>query len=451
MRPQDRAVNGLASGVPARRPRIPPVATGAPTSGAPATAREPAPAALGTGGRVVLAVLLAAGFAVALPSALGLVFFAPYAVVGALLAIRRPGNSIGWLLVAIGCALALLNITPIDATAEQFASGTAPWSEAVIAVLSGGATVKAVFLLLFALAVVFPSGRLPGGRWVRILRVVLAFAVGLIVLSAFAPTISVTLSGSAQATSVANPIAIAPTAPIWRLLDLSALTLPVVILMVCGTVSLVVRYRRADGIERQQLRWVVAAIAFLVAAIPGGLVVSLLVPSLGDSGSGLAWIGAMVGFPLIPVAAGIAILRYRLYEIDRIISRTIGWAAVTAVLGAVFVTLVLVAQAGLAPVTGSNTLAVAAATLVVAALFQPLRRRVQALVDRRFYRSRYDAELIVMAFASRLRDEVDLTTTRLEILAAVDATVRPTSMGLWLRGRDATGRAMRDAAGQSRQ
>jgi hypothetical protein len=433
-------VNDLGAGVAAHRPLATPITPRVPTSGAPATARAPAPASLGRGGRIVLTLLLASGFVVALPSGQGLLFFLPYALIGTLLAIRRPGNSIGWLLVAIGWALALLDIPPIDATADQFASGTVPWLQAVIAVLSGGATVKAVFLLLFALAVVFPSGRLPGGRWRRTLRVVLAIGVGLVVVSAVAPTITVSLLGSAQSYTVANPIAIAPTAPIWRLLDLSALTLPVVILMVCGTVSLGVRYRRAEGIERQQLRWVVAAIALLVAAIPAGFVLSLLVPSTGNAGSGLAWTGAIVGIPLVPSAIAVAVLRYRLYEIDRLVSRTISWAALTLILGGLFVAVILVAQALITPFTGSNEPAVAASTLVVAALFQPLRRRIQRLVDRRFNRSRHDAERTVAAFASRLRDEVDIELLRTEILATLAQTFEPTSVSLWLRESRSVGR-----------
>jgi hypothetical protein len=386
MRRQDRAVIDLASGVPAPQPRILPVTTRAPTAGAPATGREPAPASLGVGGRVVLALLLAGGFAVALTSALGLLFV-PYALIGALLAIRRPGNSIGWLLVAIGWALALLNVPTIDATAQQ-------------------ATGKAVFLLLFALAVVFPSGRLPGGRWRRIVRAVLAIGVGLVVVSAIAPTITVR----------------------------SVLTFPVVILMVGGTVSLVVRYRRAEGIERQQLRWVVAAIAFLIAAFPAGFVLSLLVPATANAGSGLAWTGAIVGFPLVPTAIGIAVLRYRLYAIDRIISRTISWAVLTVLLGGAFAGLVLALQALLAPLTGSNEVAVAGSTLLVAALFGPLRRRVQRVVDRRFNRSRYDTERMLAAFAGRLRDKVDLEAVRAEVLATVDTTLEPSASSLWLRG-----------------
>jgi hypothetical protein len=140
-----------------------------------------------------------------------------------------------------------------------------------------------------------------------------------------------------------------------------------------------------------------------------------------------------VSFAFLPVAIGIAILRYRLYEIDRLISRTISYGVLTAIVGGLFVGFILVFQAVLAPVTGSNELAVAGSTLLAAALFQPIRRRVQRLVDRRFNRSRYDAERTVAAFAARLADEVDLEQLRAEILATVIATVEPSSVSLWLR------------------
>jgi hypothetical protein len=149
--------------------------------------------------------------------------------------------------------------------------------------------------------------------------------------------------------------------------------------------------------------------------------------------NGIAWVVAIGGLALLPVAIGIAILRYRLYEIVRLISRTISYGVLTAIVAGLFVGFILVFQAVLAPVTGSNELAVAGSTLLAAALFQPIRRRVQRLVDRRFNRTRYDAEQTVAAFAERLRDEVDLEQLRAEILATVAATVEPSSVSLWLR------------------
>jgi hypothetical protein len=201
-------------------------------------------------------------------------------------------------------------------------------------------------------------------------------------------------------------------------------------LLVCGVVAMIVRFRRARGIEREQLKWLVASLALTGVLVVAAVAVVVAVPRVGAGIWGLA----VIGYATIPPAVGVAVLRYRLYEIDRIVSRTIGWAAVSAVLVAVFAAMILAAQAALAPVTTSNTLAVAASTLVVAALFQPLRRWIQARVDRRFNRARYDADITVAAFAGRLRDEVDLTQLATEVVATADRSVQPASIALWLRG-----------------
>ena len=198
--------------------------------------------------------------------------------------------------------------------------------------------------------------------------------------------------------------------------------------------SLVVRYRRAVGVERQQLKWFAAVIAIAGPALAIAILTSGTTSGTIADVSGATWGIAVISLALLPVAIGIAILRYRLYEIDRLISRTIGYATVTGVLVVVFAAAILLFQAVLAPLTQGNTVSVAASTLVVAALFQPLRRRVQSRVDRRFNRARYDAERIVAAFAGRLRDEVDLGQLRTEITAAVDHTVQPIAVSLWLRG-----------------
>ena len=160
---------------------------------------------------------------------------------------------------------------------------------------------------------------------------------------------------------------------------------------------------------------------------------AIVLPStaLGD----IAWSVGFIGLIALPIAIGIAILRYRLYDIDRLISRTIGWAMVTGLLVALFAGLVVVLQAPLAPLTKENTIAVAASTLVAFALFQPLRRRVQRAVDRRFDRARYDGQRTVDAFAERLRNEVDLGTLRGALVATAEGAVRPTGAGLWLRPR----------------
>jgi hypothetical protein len=194
--------------------------------------------------------------------------------------------------------------------------------------------------------------------------------------------------------------------------------------------SMVVRLRRAQGVERAQLRWLVWSMAFIVV----GFIIGLVGDSVFANGlNGVVWLPAIIAFSLPPVAVGVAVLRYRLYEIDRLVSRSIGWGALTVILGGVFVGLVLGLQAILAPITGSNALAVAASTLLVFSLFQPVRRRVQAVVDRRFNRSRYDAQVAVESFSARLRDEVDLEILQGSLLALVEATLEPTTASLWLR------------------
>jgi len=188
------------------------------------------------------------------------------------------------------------------------------------------------------------------------------------------------------------------------------------------------RFRASRGVVRQQLKWFLAAVFVLVAST-----------AVAMTGSDEANIGFLIGIGLVPIAIGIAILRYRLYDIDRLISRTIGWALVTGILAAVFVSVVLVLQALLAGFTQGETLAVAASTLAAFALFQPVRRRIQVAVDRRFDRARYDGQRTVDAFAERLRDEVELASIEREALGTVDETVRPVHAGLWLRSRQEAG------------
>jgi len=182
------------------------------------------------------------------------------------------------------------------------------------------------------------------------------------------------------------------------------------------------RYRRADAIVRAQIRWVAAAGAVPTILIPFILVADWL------------WSLWFLSSMLLPIAIGVALLRYRLFDIDRIIGRTIAYAIVTAILAAVFVTVNLVLVSQLADATRSNTLVVAASTLLVAALFQPIRRRVQAPVDRQFNRARVDAEATAAAFADRMRDEVEIDAVAGDLERTIDLTVKPSSQGLWLRG-----------------
>jgi hypothetical protein len=250
----------------------------------------------------------------------------------------------------------------------------------------------------------------------------------LAILGVFAPTISVSVPGISSGVNAPNPLALVPGWPLWPVvLAGPPLTL---VLTAAGVMSMVVRLRRAQGVERAQLRWLVWSMAFIVV----GFIIGLVGDSVFANGlNGVVWLPAIIAFSLPPLAIGVAVLRYRLYEIDRLVSRTLAYGVVTVALLAIFGGTILALQALLSPLTGGNTLAVAGSTLLVAALFQPLRRRVQEVVERRFNRARYDAQVAVDAFSARLRDEVDLEILRGSLLALVDATLEPNTAALWLR------------------
>jgi hypothetical protein len=379
------------------------------------------------GGLVLL--LVVGAVLVGLPGVFGVLWAVPYGGVGALLVIRRPRTSIGWLLIAFAWAFALVTVS-IDATPAQFTSGTLPPSTAALTVVTS-ATGSVLFLLMAVLAIVFPSGRLPDGRWGVVARVGIAISVVFVILGTFMPRINVNLWASSSGVVLPNPAAVMPDLPIWSVVTPDTSILPIAVLMVASVVSLFIRFRRAAGVERQQLRWITAALAFVVVAVVGGYVIGLLVPAAAETG--VIWLGAVVAFPCVAIAIGIAVLRYRLYEIDRIVSRTIGWAVTTGVIAAVLAGLIVGLQTLLQPLTGESTVAVAASTLVAFALFQPVHRRVQRAVDRRFNRSRESARRAVESFSGHLRDEIDLDAVRGRLLATAGEAVQPRGVGLWLR------------------
>jgi hypothetical protein len=350
----------------------------------------------------------------------------PYAVMGAILVIRRPRTLIGWLLIGVALCFALISV-PTGGTPQEFADGSIALPVALFAVIHSGLPTTAFFFLA-VLVMVFPSGSLPGGRWGRLGRAGLGLALIFTVAAYVVPEV---MAGYPDSAWVRNPASVLPNLVIWRAINATTVILPGTIVMIAGVISLVFRVRRARGTERQQLRWIAASFAVLVSAVISGFALSALVPG---SGNGPAWIPAMVAFPTIPIAIGIAVLRYRLYEIDRIISRTIGYAVVTAVLAAVFLATNLGLQSWVATLTGGGgTVAVAASTLLVAALFQPLRRRIQWPIDLRFNRAQINGERTLAAFGDRVREEVDLANLSGAVLVTADEAVRPAAAGLWLR------------------
>jgi hypothetical protein len=373
----------------------------------------------------------------ALPSGIGTAGFAaatllvvlPTVTVGALLVTRLPHHIVGWLLLAGGVSFAVGNgsgaLADYGLNVHPGSVPGAIW----FAVLSQAMNGTFIGLLGGYVPLYFPNGRLPSRRWwpVPVLAAVPTFVAP--VTNLFVPFTPGTYPADVQ-----NPLVISGLGGQLIALFTTVSTPIGLVALVCVIASLLLRYRRARGVERAQIKWFAVAgvgviLAFLVAILTGGFTTGPLAIV-----ANVAWIAALLGMAVVPLAIGIAVLRYRLYEIDRLISRSIGWGTLTVVLGAVFVGLVLALQAVLAPFTGSNELAVAGSTLLVFSLFQPLRRRVQALVDRRFNRSRYDAEEAVAAFTERLRDEVDLDTLQGSLLTIVEATLEPTTVSLWLRG-----------------
>jgi hypothetical protein len=345
--------------------------------------------------------------------------------VGALVVTRQPRNAVGWILWLSSIGVAVSTMAGAYANVVVTSTGRVTDTGALVALMSQVGVTPAIAGTIILIPLLFPDGRLLGPRW----RWLAAYAVVVIVLmvvrNLFAP------GPLDDYPTIANPLgvpALAAAAPLFELMKGPG----VLIAALLAIGSAFVRYRRAGAVERTQLRWFGAAIALTISLFALSIVGSeeaLDLPALSDFG----WLAGIISLSLIPIAIGMAILRYRLYEIDRIVSRTIGWALVTGLLLAMFAALVVVLQAILAPLTQESTLAVAASTLVAFALFQPLRRRVQRVVDRRFDRARYDGQRTVDAFAEHLRNEVDLATIRASLAATAGDSVRPATSGVWLR------------------
>jgi hypothetical protein len=354
----------------------------------------------------------------------GLVNGLAFATVGALVAIRRPEHPVGWLLLGAGLVGALQLVTGEYAAAFLAASGAS--SAVAVAAWVSYQAQWAVVGVLMVLLLVFPTGRPPSRRW---WVVGWAAAAGLVlgwVGQALRP------AGYQDFPGVENPFGVAGLAAAlgWLLAAAGVLYLVGVL---GGFASLVVRFFGAGGLERQQLKWFVyaAVVGFAVLLLPSLLAGSLGSDLLSGEAGNLAWTLAPAS---LSAAVAVAVLRYRLYDIDRLINRTLVYGLLTAVLGLGYAGAVLLLGQLFGGVTRDPpSWAVAGATLAVAALFQPVRRRIQHAVDRRFNRRRYDATRTIEAFSARLRDEVDLDTLSAELLTVVDRTMQPTMVSLWLR------------------
>jgi hypothetical protein len=342
-----------------------------------------------------------------------------FAALGTLLATRLPRNAIGWILSVASLSLAVTGWARAwYVHAEYGAPGSQPAPDALLW-FANWIFVWGFFPLVTALLLLFPDGRLPSRRWWPVAALI-ALALGCLTIGfAFEP-------GNLDSYSRAqNALGLGGT-PGDVIDALQAVGYPLFLFAAIGSVAaLVTRFRRSHGVERQQLKWMAAAAALAVVA---WFVNGVLDQAFGINSSFFLPIVLLS----IPVAATVAILRYRLYDLGRIVNRTLVYAALSATLAAIYLGLVLL----LSLTVGESNLAIAISTLAVAALFRPARARIQAAVDQRFYRRRYDAQRTLEAFGGRLRDELDLDALQRELVGVVGQTVQPAHVTLWLPRND---------------
>jgi hypothetical protein len=350
----------------------------------------------------------------------------PFVTVGAFVASRRPYNPVGWLFVAFGAAAA------IRFTGSQYATyallthpGSLPGGD-FIASFAVHLWHPGLGFLVFSF-LLFPDGRLPSPRW-RIVAWVSAISCLSALISGMLEYEFLYKYTWPENMSFVKPLFTGSAAEVAATVFWYSSMVILAMLFVSGG-SLVLRLRRSVGEERQQLKWVVYAVALLALAVPSTILVIIVVQSLESVRVFFALL-----FPLIPISVGIAILRYRLYDIDLIINRTLVYGVLTALLGVVYFGGVVLLQRFFVALTGEkSTLAVVASTLAIAALFNPLRRRVQGFVDRRFYRRKYDAAKTLEAFSAKLRDETDLDALSEDLVGIVRETMQPAHVSVWLR------------------
>ena len=371
------------------------------------------------------------GVDLSLGNLLGQLLFLTFPFVGALIASRRPRNPVGWICLADGLLWMIIDVFDYYSVYGLAKPGSVPLP-VVAAGINNWLWVPAVGLLGTFLLLLFPDGRLPSGRWRSLAwlsgAVIVVLSVGVMLV----PGPLDTLEG------VRNPFGLEGLR--WVATAAYAVLPLLPLCMLASGLSLVLRFRRSRGEERQQIKWIAFAASVVVIVYLVAMVASFVHPSEAWSTAGSVWwwnlltLTALVSFTTIPIAVGFAMLRYRLYDIDVVINRTLVYGSLTVVLALVYVGIVLSLQYVFRALTGQESqLAVVASTLVIAALFSTLRRLVQRFVDRRFYRSKYDARKTLEAFSAKLRDETDLGTLSDDLLGVVMETMQPAHVSLWLR------------------
>jgi hypothetical protein len=344
-------------------------------------------------------------------------------VVGALVAVRRHQHPVGWVLLV---GVALLTLPGLGGEYGVLGIYVHPGlpGAAIGAWLTEWLFVPVLFVMPALLLLLFPDGRLATPRW----RVALWMALGGGVLYVVASVLHPDKVEDTPFKGLPNPLGVEALTTVTAVaLDIAFASLALSVVL--GAISMVLRLRRSHGVARAQLKWIAAAASLFALACVAGVTTVVVLDSLAGA------VMVVLSFPLIPITAGVVILRHRLYDVDVVIRRTLIYGTVTATLIGTYVALVLGLGVVLKPLTGGSDLVVAVSTLAVAGLFGPVRSRVQAVVDRRFYRDRYDATLVLDRFESRLRTDPDLQAVGAELVGAVDETVQPTHLSLWLRER----------------
>jgi hypothetical protein len=366
-----------------------------------------------------------------LDSTLNAVFFS---TMGAIVASRRSENLVGWLLGLYGLAQSISHFSgqyAIYALLAQPASF--PAGEAMAWVSSWLVPIIIGFSVFFIL--LFPTGGLPSRRWRWVTWLTVAFVLVGVILGAFS-------SGPVEGLGpIRNPLGIEGFSNVYNSI---LFTMVATFLLVAAASSVFMRLRRAKGVERQQIKW----FAYAAAATVIGLFLAYVIPTVIDTPlwfERASYAVLIAVIPAIPISIGIAILRYRLYDIDIIINRTLVYGSLTVTLVALYFGGIVVLQRVFVVLTGQqSTLAVVASTLLIAALFTPLRRRIQSFIDRRFYRSKYDARKTLEAFSAGLREETDLDALSDDLVGVVRETMQPAHVSLWLRPEKALKGAQTD-------
>ena len=364
--------------------------------------------------------------------------FVPYLafpIIGALVASRRPENPIGWICLASGLLFMLLAVTDSYSIYGTASPGSVPFSVAVGTIGNQWLWVPTVGLLGIFLILLFPDGKFPSKRWRPLAWLSGVMIVLLSITEGLAPGPLENQGG------VRNPFGLEELP--W-LVTVSYIVLPLLPLCILASaVSMVLRFRRSRGEVRQQIKWF-TFVVFFAGLMFFIVMISQVVIVLGSDANlpqtplwvELLFSLAALGFAGVPISIGFAVLKYRLYDIDVVINLTLVYGSLTAALVAIYLGGVATTQAILRALTDQTEqpqLAIVVSTLVIAALFNPLRRRIQSFIDRRFYRRKYDARKTLEAFSARLRDETDLETLNNELAGVIRETMQPAHVSLWLR------------------